>query len=39
MVGEGVDFSKVHKAFPQIMEEEWRIFKENCALAETQDKL
>ncbi|KAM0923513.1 hypothetical protein ACQ4PT_005494 [Festuca glaucescens] len=37
MASEGVDFFKVHKAFPQITEEEWRIFKDTCAQAETKD--
>jgi hypothetical protein len=37
MVDNGEDFSKVHKAWTQITEEEWATLKETCALASTKD--
>jgi hypothetical protein len=37
MVDKGDDYSKVHKAYHMITEEEWETFKNNCARKEDKD--
>jgi hypothetical protein len=37
MVDTGDDYSKVHKEYPMITEEEWETFRNNCARKEDKD--